>query len=188
MRAVKGAEDWVLKAQADALQSQIADLQAEMAEYDMLKLGQVAFAETCSLAELPHVLVQARIVRGLSQTDLAERLNMKPQQVQRYEATNYMSASLARLIEIAGRPRREDFESFEAAHDETSGAIFAWNKSERRVVESPAHQGDGEAQMARRETAAVAGRGGAELLCACSGAAIRNGTAPQEGTRGQRAE
>ena len=26
---------------------------------------------------------------------------MKPQQVQRYEATNYMSASLARLIEVA---------------------------------------------------------------------------------------
>jgi HTH-type transcriptional regulator / antitoxin HigA len=81
--AAKGAEDWVLKAQADALQSQIADLQAEMAEYDMLKLGNVAFAETCSLAELPRVLVQARIARGLSQTDLAERLNMKPQQVQR---------------------------------------------------------------------------------------------------------
>ena len=73
--AAKGADDWVLKAQSDALQSQIADLQAEMAEYDMLKLGKVAFAGTCSLAELPRVLVQARIARGLSQTDLAERLN-----------------------------------------------------------------------------------------------------------------
>lgn len=125
--AAKGAEDWVLKAQADALQSQIADLQAEMAEYDMLKLGKVAFAETCSLAELPHVLVQARIARGLSQTDLAERLNMKPQQVQRYEATNYMSASLSRLIEVAGILDVKISESFEVVHDETSGAIFAWN-------------------------------------------------------------
>jgi HTH-type transcriptional regulator / antitoxin HigA len=125
--AAKSAEDWVLKAQADALQSQIADLQAEMAEYDMLKLGKVAFAETCSLAELPRVLVQARIARGLSQTDLAEHLNMKPQQVQRYEATNYMSASLARLIEVADVLDVKISESFEAAHDETSGAIFAWN-------------------------------------------------------------
>jgi HTH-type transcriptional regulator / antitoxin HigA len=125
--AAKGADDWVLKAQADALQSQIADLQAEMAEYDMLKLGKVAFAETCSLAQLPRVLVQARIARGLSQTDLAERLNMKPQQVQRYEATDYMSASLARLIEVAGVLDVKISESFEAAHDESSGAIFAWN-------------------------------------------------------------
>jgi len=123
----KGAEDWVLKAHADALQSQIADLQAEMAEYDMLKRGKVAFAETCSLAELPRVLVQARIARGLSQTDLAERLKMKPQQVQRYEATNYMSASLARLIEVSGVLDVKISESFETTHDETSGAIFVWN-------------------------------------------------------------
>ncbi len=33
------------------------------------------------------MLVQARIASGMSQTDLAERLGMKPQQVQRYEAT-----------------------------------------------------------------------------------------------------
>src|SRR5438034_11742529 len=73
--------DWIQKAQHDALHSQISDLQAEMAEYEMLKLGKVAFAETCSLKELPRVLVQARIARGLSQTDLAARLNMKPQQL-----------------------------------------------------------------------------------------------------------
>ena len=59
------------------------------------------WSETCSLSELPGVLIRARIAMGLSQTDLARRLNMKPQQVQRYEATNYMSASLARLIEVA---------------------------------------------------------------------------------------
>src|ERR1700726_42065 len=42
--------------------------------------------------------------------------------------------------------------------------------------------------MARCETTAVAGRGGAELLCACGGPAIRDGAAPEEGARGQRAE
>lgn len=124
--ASKGAEEWVLRAQRDALQSQIEELQAEIAEYDMLKLGKVSFAETCSLAELPRVLVRARIARGLSQTDLATRLNMKPQQVQRYEATNYMSASLARLIEVADALKVKISESFEAANEETSGAIFAW--------------------------------------------------------------
>ena len=37
----------------------------------------------------------------MSQTDLAKKLGMKPQQVQRYEATDYMGASLGRLIEIS---------------------------------------------------------------------------------------
>jgi HTH-type transcriptional regulator/antitoxin HigA len=122
-----GEQEWLRKAQRDALRSQISDLQTEMAEYDMLKSGKVAFAETCSLSELPRVLVQARIARGLSQTDLADRLKMKPQQVQRYEATNYMSASLARLIEVADALNVKVSESFEAENDTTSGAIFAWN-------------------------------------------------------------
>ncbi|MCK1409296.1 XRE family transcriptional regulator [Bradyrhizobium sp. 76] len=130
LAGIPSKQDWVQKAQYDALQSQVSDLQADMAEYEMLKLGKVAFAETCSLRELPRVLVQARIARGFSQTDLADRLNMKPQQVQRYEATNYMSASLSRLIEVASILSVKVSESFEAAHNETSGAIFAWHNAE----------------------------------------------------------
>ena len=83
------------------VKSQISEMEADLAEYDFLKSGQVSFAETSSLSELPKVLVQARIAKGMSQTDLAEKLGMKPQQIQRYEATDYMSASLARLIEVA---------------------------------------------------------------------------------------
>ena len=45
--------------------------------------------------------VEARIVAGLSQNDLAERLDLQEQQIQRYEATDYCSASLTRLKEIA---------------------------------------------------------------------------------------
>lgn len=122
------AEAWVIQAHLDALRSQISELEAELAEYEMLKVGKIAFAETCSLSELPRVLVQARIARGLSQTELGQRLNMKPQQVQRYEATNYMSASLARLIEVAEALDVKISESYETANNDTSGAIFAWNK------------------------------------------------------------
>jgi transcriptional regulator with XRE-family HTH domain len=59
---------------------------------------------------LPDTLIRARIAAGLSQAALAERLGMKPQQVQRYEATKYASASLTRLLEVAraiqGKQRR----------------------------------------------------------------------------------
>src|SRR6185437_6293326 len=61
-------------------------------------------------------------------------------------------------------------------------------RSKRCVLEPLAYQGDGEAEMARREASTDAGRGGAEVLFACGGPAIRDGTAPKEGTRGQRAE
>jgi HTH-type transcriptional regulator / antitoxin HigA len=95
------ADAWLRDIERDALTSQIADLEAEISEYEMLKAGHVSFAERFSLAELPRVLIQARIAKGLSQTDLATKLNMKAQQIQRYETTDYMGASLARLIEIS---------------------------------------------------------------------------------------
>ena len=43
----------------------------------------------------------ARIAAGLTQEDLAGRLGVKPQQIQRYEASDYQTASFARLLEIA---------------------------------------------------------------------------------------
>jgi transcriptional regulator with XRE-family HTH domain/dephospho-CoA kinase len=45
-------------------------------------------------------MIQARIASGMSQEDLAQRLGVKPQQIQRYEATDYMAASLARVSEV----------------------------------------------------------------------------------------
>ena len=50
-----------------------------------------------SLDGLPEALVKARIARGMTQKELAERLGLKEQQVQKYEATDYASASLSRV-------------------------------------------------------------------------------------------
>jgi HTH-type transcriptional regulator/antitoxin HigA len=110
----------------NALESQIADIQREIADYELLKSGSVSFAESYALADLPRILIQARIAQGLSQTDLAERLNMKPQQIQRYEATEYMSASLARLIEVAGVLNVRVSQSF-AAQPRSENALFSWS-------------------------------------------------------------
>ena len=89
------------KAKREALVSQLADLQAELREYENLVTGDFEFDRLNSLWELPMVLVQARIARGMSQSQLADRLGLKEQQIQRYEATNYASASLSRINEIA---------------------------------------------------------------------------------------
>jgi HTH-type transcriptional regulator / antitoxin HigA len=53
------------------------------------------------ILSLPEVLVEERKRLGLTQRQLAEKLGIREQQVQRYEATRYQSASLQRLIEIA---------------------------------------------------------------------------------------
>jgi len=88
-------------AQKAGLKSQLQDLEAELHEYEKLKTGGVKILELDSLDGLPKVLIQARIAAGLTQEDLAERLGVKPQQVQRYEASEYQTASFARLREIA---------------------------------------------------------------------------------------
>ncbi len=94
-------EEWHREVQMSAIQSEIETLQEQVAEYDMLRSGGITFAKCFSIECLPDVLVQARIASGMSQTDLASRLNLKPQQIQRYEASNYLGASLARLTEIS---------------------------------------------------------------------------------------
>lgn len=99
------------KAQRDALQSQLSELREEIYEYESLKSGQYTVLELESLEELPLALIKARIAAGLSQKDLADRLIIKEQQIQRYEDTEYASASFTRLIEVSqalGITVRED--------------------------------------------------------------------------------
>ena len=96
-----GVHPLIAKAQEDALSSQLADLEGELREYESLKAGEFQLDVLQVVADLPSVLIKARIAQGLSQKDLAERIGLKEQQIQRYEATDYASANLARIKEIA---------------------------------------------------------------------------------------
>jgi transcriptional regulator with XRE-family HTH domain len=88
------------KMQRASLQSQLDDLLFQLKQYDALRAGQHVVIEVSSFEELPTALIQARIAAGLSQKELAERLGLKEQQLQRYEATEYASASLERVNEV----------------------------------------------------------------------------------------
>jgi ribosome-binding protein aMBF1 (putative translation factor) len=88
-------------AMREGIESQLADLRQELAEYEALKAQQISTLELHSLSELPDLLIKARIARGYTQADLAKRLRLKHQQIQRYEATRYRSVSFARLLDIA---------------------------------------------------------------------------------------
>ena len=99
--AEPGIHPTLRKAQEDAISSQLDDLQVELAEYEALIAGKTAVRHVESLEDLPRALIRARIAHGLSQKELARRLGMKEQQIQRYEATEYASASLRRVLEVA---------------------------------------------------------------------------------------
>ena len=85
----------------ESYRGQIFRFESDIVEYDMLKAGELTLKKVTSLDELPRILVQARVASGRTQTDLAHELGVKPQQIQRYETSQYHSASLARLIEIS---------------------------------------------------------------------------------------
>ena len=89
------------QAMQEGLESQLADLREQLAEYEALRNGRITVLELNSLMELPDALIRARTAAGVTQKELAARLGLKEQQVQRYEATHYAGASLERLQAVA---------------------------------------------------------------------------------------
>ena len=84
-----------------AMASMLETLQAEMDEYDHLKSNGPSVIEINSFDDLADGLIKARIAANLSQKDLAGRMGLKEQQIQRYESESYRSASYQRLCEVA---------------------------------------------------------------------------------------
>jgi hypothetical protein len=93
--------DWALQATRNAVSSQLMDLDDEIGEYEALRDGRVpSVFQVGDLAHLPEALIRARIASRLTQRELGDRLGLREQQVQRYEAGNYSGASLSRLQEV----------------------------------------------------------------------------------------
>ena len=91
----------LVQAEREAMEAQLASLREELEEYERLKSVGVSAIAVTSIDELAEGLIKARIARGLSQRELAQRLELKAQQIQRYEAERYASASYQRLREVA---------------------------------------------------------------------------------------
>jgi ribosome-binding protein aMBF1 (putative translation factor) len=90
----------LLKAQREAVESQLGDLLAEVGECQALQAGRQRPLQLRSLEEIPGALIRARIAKGLSQKQLAEKIGLKEQQIQRYEATDYATASFGRMQQV----------------------------------------------------------------------------------------
>ena len=96
-----GADE--VKRVMDPLRSFRQQLAEEVESYDRLKRGE--FDEIRNLRGIGHLLIAARIYRGLSQRELAERLGVHESQVSRDERNEYHNITLeraARIIEALG--------------------------------------------------------------------------------------
>ncbi len=82
-----------------SFQTQIDELQAQLQEYDDLKAGKIEI-KMGSIEDLPKVLIQKRISLGMTQKELAAKLGIKEQMVQRYESNGYESISYNRLTDV----------------------------------------------------------------------------------------
>ena len=82
----------------DPFESFHLQLKEEVESYEKLKRGE--FDELDNLRGLGHLLISIRIAQGLSQRDLAKKLNVHESQVSRDERNEYFGITLERAIRL----------------------------------------------------------------------------------------
>jgi ribosome-binding protein aMBF1 (putative translation factor) len=89
-----------LKLQEAAARSMRCELQEQIDEYEQLRAGRFDLAALDVVEAIPSSLIRARIAAGWTQKELAKRLGTSEQQIQKYESTDYESASFRKIHEI----------------------------------------------------------------------------------------
>ncbi len=74
------------------------DIKEEIKQFESLKNKGIPLRRKVTVAQLPNILIEHKIAKGLTQKQYSEILGIKEQQLQRYEAENYSSVSFGRLL------------------------------------------------------------------------------------------
>jgi len=93
----KGEVSSLLDIEENAIRQQITRLEDQINEYEYLWKSGVPIPELQSIEDIPSSLIKARLSLGLTQKELAELVGLKEQQIQRYESTDYETASISRI-------------------------------------------------------------------------------------------
>lgn len=75
------------------------DIQNQIKQFEDLKIKGIPLRRKITVAQLPNILIEHKIAKGLTQKQYSEILGIKEQQLQRYEAENYSSVSFGRLLD-----------------------------------------------------------------------------------------
>jgi ribosome-binding protein aMBF1 (putative translation factor) len=93
-----GLSEEEIKRVTDPMESFHLQLQEEVESYERLKRGE--FEDLENLRGFGHLLISLRIAQGMSQRELAKRLNVHESQVSRDERNEYFGITLERAIRI----------------------------------------------------------------------------------------
>ena len=93
-----GLNDEEIKRVVDPMESFHLQLQEEVESYERLKRGE--FEDLDNLRGLGHLLISVRIAQGISQRELAKRLNVHESQISRDERNEYFGITLERAVKI----------------------------------------------------------------------------------------
>ncbi|TCS18292.1 XRE family transcriptional regulator [Caulobacter sp. BK020] len=96
-----GVDPIIAAAHKRGLQEQLRELERQLSDYDSLRSGHQSELVADHLWQIGERLIQARVACGLTQRELADRLGVKEQQIQRYEQERYLTANLERLSAMA---------------------------------------------------------------------------------------
>jgi HTH-type transcriptional regulator/antitoxin HigA len=78
----------------------IRQLEDDLREYEDLRSGELTLPNVERLDQIAPFVAKIRIARGVSQTELAQRLGVSKQVISRYEETEYQTVSIGRMQEI----------------------------------------------------------------------------------------
>lgn len=100
LKDLEHAAEQAVVAEKKVWQRLAAEVRCEIEDYLAIKDGLVDVFEISSIDDLPDAIVKARIAKRLTQAELAERLDVSEQVVQKNEAGGYENAGWARLADV----------------------------------------------------------------------------------------
>lgn len=98
---VDGLPSEVIEGVRKSLAAERRELVASVEAYQQAQHGSAENLKARAGSDLGSLLIAARVARGWKQKDLARRLFLPDQQIQRYEAERYRNITLAGLIRVA---------------------------------------------------------------------------------------
>jgi ribosome-binding protein aMBF1 (putative translation factor) len=93
-----GLSDDEIKRVIDPMESFHLQMAEEVESFERLKRGE--FDELYNLRGFGHLLISLRIARGISQRELAKRLDVHESQVSRDERNEYFGITLERAVKV----------------------------------------------------------------------------------------
>jgi ribosome-binding protein aMBF1 (putative translation factor) len=83
------------------IEDELQTMYEQLAEYEERRRGGSRASVLTDAADLPTVLIRARIAAGLRQAHLADRLGLSEQQVREFEAARYANVEPSQIEAIA---------------------------------------------------------------------------------------